>query len=131
VIPTGRDSDFTEVLEQRLSVGIRRIPAELPHSSKLEPRDPVGPRRIPTELPCSSYKEGSRQAGRPSGPSEPRHSPDRATPSYYTKNLSFGVENLPNGCVFDFPPEGGIYRAMGDLHRLGRGGNSPSVGRPA
>jgi hypothetical protein len=46
----------------------RESPVELPHSSKLEPRNPVGPRRIPTELSHSSYEEGSRQAGRPSGP---------------------------------------------------------------
>jgi hypothetical protein len=33
--------------------------------------------------------------------------------------------------VFLFPLEGGIYRAMGELHLLGRGGNSPSGGRLA
>jgi hypothetical protein len=49
-----------KVLEQRLSVRINRIMAELPHSSKLELRNSVGPQRIMTELPRSSYKEGSQ-----------------------------------------------------------------------
>jgi hypothetical protein len=52
-----------------------------------------------SQLLRSSYKEGSRQAERPSGPSEPRHSPDRATPSYYTNALELCKWNLPNGCV--------------------------------
>jgi hypothetical protein len=57
-----------KVLEERLSVGIRRILIELLHSSKLEPRNPVEPQRILAELSRSSYEEGSRQAGRPSSP---------------------------------------------------------------
>jgi hypothetical protein len=44
----------------RDSIGIHRILAKLPHSSKLEPRNPVGPRRIPADLPRSSYEEGSQ-----------------------------------------------------------------------
>jgi hypothetical protein len=52
----------------RDSIRICRIPAELPHLSKLELRYPVGPRRILANLPCLSYKEGSRQAKRPSSP---------------------------------------------------------------
>jgi hypothetical protein len=75
-----------KVLELRLSVEIHRIPAELPYSSKLEPKNPVRPRRISTELVRSRYEEGSRQVRRPS---EPLHSLDKATPSYYTKNESF------------------------------------------
>jgi hypothetical protein len=43
----------------RDSIGIRRIPTELLHSSKLEPRNPIGPRRITAELPRSTYEEGS------------------------------------------------------------------------
>jgi hypothetical protein len=50
----------SEGLEQRLSVRIYSIPAELLHSSKLEPRDHVGPRVIPAELLRSSYEESSR-----------------------------------------------------------------------
>jgi hypothetical protein len=46
-------------LEQRLFVGIHRIPAELPHSSELELRNPIGPQGISVELPHSSYKQGS------------------------------------------------------------------------
>jgi hypothetical protein len=49
-----------KVLEQRLSVGIHKIPIELPQLSKLEPRNHVGPRRIPVELSRLSYEEGSR-----------------------------------------------------------------------
>jgi hypothetical protein len=45
-IPTSRNPNTPEGLKSRLSVGIHRIP---------------------TELPRSSYEEGSRQAGRPSG----------------------------------------------------------------
>jgi hypothetical protein len=41
-------------------VGIHRILAELPHSSKLEPWNPIGPQRILIELLHSSYEEGSR-----------------------------------------------------------------------
>jgi hypothetical protein len=63
-IPASQNPDTPEGLEQRLSVEIHRILAELLHSSNLELRNPVGPRRIPP----SSYEEGSRQVGRPSGP---------------------------------------------------------------
>jgi hypothetical protein len=65
-IPTSQNPDTPERLEQRLSIRIHRILAELPHSSKLEPRNPVGPRRIPAKLPHTSYEQSSRQAGRPS-----------------------------------------------------------------
>jgi hypothetical protein len=37
-IPTSRNPDTPEELESRLPVGIRRIPAELPHSTKPELR---------------------------------------------------------------------------------------------
>jgi hypothetical protein len=57
-----------KVLKQAFSIRIHRIPAELPHSSKLEPRNPIRPWRISVELSCSSYDEGSRQAKWPSGP---------------------------------------------------------------
>jgi hypothetical protein len=43
----------------RDSIRIYRIPAELPHLSKLEPRNLVRPRRIPIELLRLSYEEGS------------------------------------------------------------------------
>jgi hypothetical protein len=42
------------------SIRIRRIPAELSHSSKLELRNPVIPQRILVELLCLSYEVGSR-----------------------------------------------------------------------
>jgi hypothetical protein len=37
-IPTSRNPNTPEGLESRLSVGIHRIPAELPHSTEPEPR---------------------------------------------------------------------------------------------
>jgi hypothetical protein len=58
-IPTSRNPDTPERLEQRLSIEIHRILAEFSHLSKLEPRNHVEPRRIPAELPRSSYEEGS------------------------------------------------------------------------
>jgi hypothetical protein len=76
------------VLEQRLSVGIHRIPVELPHSSKLEPRNPVRPKGFRQ----SFYARPTRRAPdrqETLQPTEPHHSPDKATPSYYTKNESY------------------------------------------
>jgi hypothetical protein len=67
-IPASQNPDTPEGLKQRLSIGFHRIPAELPHSSKLEPRNLVGPRMIPAELPRSSYEEGYRQAEWSFGP---------------------------------------------------------------
>jgi hypothetical protein len=75
---------------------------------------------------------GGLQTGRQAlWPSEPRHSPNKATPSYYTKNESFASGISKMWCVFSFPPLGGIYRAMGELHRLGEFSLVPSGGRPA
>jgi hypothetical protein len=64
-------------------------------------------------------------------PSDPRHSPDRATPSNYTKNESSTSRISKIWCVSWFPPVGGIYRVVEELHRLGWGSNSPSGGRVA
>jgi hypothetical protein len=57
-IPTSRNPNTSEGLENWLSVRIHRILAELPHS--------IEPEWIPVELLRSSYEEGSRQAKRPS-----------------------------------------------------------------
>jgi hypothetical protein len=70
-------------------IGFLWIPTELPHSSKLDLRNPIRP---PKDSGISSVLE--LQGGLPTGqealrPSEPQHSPDKATPSYYTKNGSF------------------------------------------
>jgi hypothetical protein len=54
-IPTSQNPDTPEGLEQRLSVGIHRIPVELLHSSKLELRNHVGPPRILAGLSRLSY----------------------------------------------------------------------------
>jgi hypothetical protein len=53
-------------------------------------------------------------------PSEPRHSPDEATPSYYTKNDSFasGISKMWR-VSSHFHRRGGIYKAVWELHRLG------------
>jgi hypothetical protein len=128
-IPISRNPDTPEGLEQRPSVGILWIPTELSHSSKLELRNPVGPRRIPVEFQRLSYKDGSRLAGRPTNPQ-----------SLATLLTSLGLAttlrelckwNLQNVvCVCRLSPVGGICRAMGNLHRLGQGNNSPCDGRP-
>jgi hypothetical protein len=70
----------------------------------------------------------SREALRPL---EPCHSPDKATPSYYTKNESFASGISKMWYVFSFLPYGGIYRAVGELHRLGEVGLAPSGGQSA
>jgi hypothetical protein len=62
-IPTSRNPDTPEGLEQRLSVGIHRIPVELPHLSKLELRNHVRPRRILVELLCSSFVQIGASVG--------------------------------------------------------------------
>jgi hypothetical protein len=67
-IPTSQNPDTPEGLESRFSIGIHRIPAELPHLTKLELKNSVEPEQIPTELPCSSYSEDSQQAEKSSVP---------------------------------------------------------------
>jgi hypothetical protein len=65
-------------------------------------------------------------------PSEPHHSPDKATPSYYTKNenVASGISKL--WCVSShFHHRGGIYRAVGEMHQLGEVSLAPSGGRLA
>jgi hypothetical protein len=64
--------------------------------------------------------------------SEPRHSPDKDTPSYYTKNESFasGISKVWCVCV-DFHCEEGIYMCEWDLHRLGDVSLVPGGGRAA
>jgi hypothetical protein len=130
-IPIRQNPNTPEGLKQRLSVGIHRILAELPHLSKLELRNPIRPRRIPVELPCSSGEEGSQQAGRPSGPQSLATLPTRLCLATTLRNRDLRVESPKCGVCVNFHRYGGIYRAMGELHRLGRGGNSPSGGRAA
>jgi hypothetical protein len=67
-IPTSRNPDTPEGLEGRLSVGIRRIPVELPHSTEPKLENSVEPKRILVELLRLSYSDDSRQAGKSSGP---------------------------------------------------------------
>jgi hypothetical protein len=58
-IPTSRNLDTPEGPKSWLSVGIHRIPVELPHSTEL---DLGNLRRIPAKLPRSTYSKDSRQA---------------------------------------------------------------------
>jgi hypothetical protein len=67
-----------EGLEYRLSDGIYRIMAELPHSDELEAEDFVEPQRISAELLRSSYYEDFGQAREPTETSKPH-------PSTYSK----------------------------------------------
>jgi hypothetical protein len=96
-----------KVLEQRLSIGIHRILAELPHLSKLELRNPVVPRRILTELLRPSYYTKNESFA--SAALDPRYSPDKATPSYYTKNESFASGISKVWCVCRHSPWGGLF----------------------
>jgi hypothetical protein len=90
-------------------------------------RNPIEPRRIPTELPRLSYKGSSRQVGRSSGSQSLATLPTRLHLSTTLRMRALQVEFPKWLCVFLFPPEagGGIYRAVMELHRLGRGDNSP------
>jgi hypothetical protein len=63
-------------------------------------------------------------------PSEPPHSPAKATPSYYTKNESLQVKSPKCGMCILISTIGGIYRVMRELHRLGEVGLTPRGGRP-
>jgi hypothetical protein len=132
-IPTRQNPDTPEGLKQRLSIRIYRIPAELPHLSKLELRNPIGPRSIPAEHPRSSYEEGSRQAGRPFGLQSLTTLPTRLRLATTLRMGALQVQSPKCGvCVCRISLVGGIYRAMGELHRLGRGGNLPrAAGRPS
>jgi hypothetical protein len=58
-IPTSRDPNTPEGLESQLSVRIRRILVDLPHSTELELGNSIESERIPVELPCSSYSKDS------------------------------------------------------------------------
>jgi hypothetical protein len=54
-------------------------------------------------------------------PSEPRHSPDKAMPIYYTKNESFASGISKMWCVLSFPPQGvfiGPWRSSTDFEKL-------------
>jgi hypothetical protein len=90
-------------------IGFLWIPTELPHSSKLDLRNPIRPQRIPAFLPCSSYKEGSRQARRPSSPQSLSTLPTRLRLATTLRMGAFQVESPKYG-VFQFPLVGGIYR---------------------
>jgi hypothetical protein len=100
------------------SVGIHRIPTELPYSSKLEQRNPIRLQRIPTELLRSSYEEDSRQVGRPSGPQSLATLPTRLRLATTLRIKTLSVEFPCNGVCSDFHRRG-IYKAVRVLHRLG------------
>jgi hypothetical protein len=108
----------SKVLEQRLSIEIHRITAELPHSSKLEPRNPVGPRRIPIELSCLSYEEGSWQARRPSVPQSLVIVPARLCLATTLWMRALQVEFPKCGVRVDFHHEQPFIEAEGSLYQL-------------
>jgi hypothetical protein len=60
-ISTSQYPDKLEGLESRLSGGIHRISAELPHSTELDLKNTIESKWVPTELLCSSFSEDSRQ----------------------------------------------------------------------
>jgi hypothetical protein len=88
---------------------------------------------IPTEFPHLRYEEGSRQAGRPS---DPLSLATLLTRLHLATTLRMGalqVESPKCGVCPLISSVGGrgIYRAVGELHRLGEVGLAPSGGRPA
>jgi hypothetical protein len=91
VIPIGRDTYFTQGTRAET---LYQNPQDFGRNSAL------GETRA--EKPCHTPKDSDRaftlklRGGLPTGrealqPSEPRHSPDKATSSYYTKNASFAT----------------------------------------
>jgi hypothetical protein len=131
VIPIGWDSYYTQGTQAET---LCQNPMDSGRASALEQTRAEKPYRAPKDYNRASMPE--LRGGLPRGqealrPSEPHHSPDKATPSYYTMNESFASGISKVWCVFSFPPEGGVYRAVGELHRLVRGGNSPGGGRSA
>jgi hypothetical protein len=63
--------------------------------------------------------------------SEPRHSPDKATPSYYSKNESFASEISKSWCVSTFIMRGvfiGVNKTSTDLEKLVAGRPSHVAG---
>jgi hypothetical protein len=71
----------------------------------------------------------SREALRPS---EPHHSPNKVTPSYYTKNVSFASEISIMWCVcVDLHHEGPFIEAEGSLYRLNQVSLEEMDGRAA
>jgi hypothetical protein len=116
-IPTSWNLYTPEELKKRLSAGIHR-------ASALE--------QTRAEKSCQTLKDSGRASalelrgglsiGRETlRPLEPHHSPDKTMPSYYTKNGSFasGISKMWCVCRLSSVGAGGIYRAMGELHRLG------------
>jgi hypothetical protein len=129
-----------KVLEQRLSVRIYRIPAELLHLSKLEPRNPVGPWRILTKLLRLSYEEGSRQTERPSNPHSLVTLPTRLRLATTLRMSTFQMEFPKCGvCVSTFTMRGvfiGVNGTSTDLEKsvwcqVVAGRPNHVVGRPS
>jgi hypothetical protein len=130
VIPTGRDSYFTQGTQ---SETLCRNPLNSGRASALEQTRAEKPYRTPKDSSRASAFElrGGFLKGREAlQPSEPRHSPDKATPSYYTKNRSFASGISKMWCVLISTGRVVFIGPWGELHRLGQGGNLPSGGRP-
>jgi hypothetical protein len=111
-----------KVLEQRLSVGIRRIPAKLSHSSKLELGNPVDRWRTPAEASHLSYEEGSWQAGRPSGPKSLATLPTRLRLATTLRIGTLQVESPKCGVFPEFYCEDAYIELKGSFHWLIRVG---------
>jgi hypothetical protein len=101
VIPTGQDSYF---IQGTRAETVCRNPQDSGRASALE--------QTRAEKLCRTPKDSDRastlelQGGLSTGqealwPTEPRHSPDKATPSYYTKNGSFksGISKMWCVCL--------------------------------
>jgi hypothetical protein len=130
VIPTGQDSYFTKGTRVE-TLCWNRIPAELPQPGKPKSRNPVRPRRILTELLCPSYEEGSQQAERPSSLQSLTTLPTRLHLATTLRMIALQVEFPTCGVCVLISTGGGIYRVVGELHRLGEIGLVLGGGRVA
>jgi hypothetical protein len=100
-----------------------------PEVPELRPSD--GIHKISAELPSSSYNEDSRHTKRPFGLSEPQHSPNRATPSYYIIELGLctGISEV-DARVLQLWVWGLYIGAKGWFHHFKIGGDHHVVVRP-
>jgi hypothetical protein len=78
-----------------------------------------------------SYEEGSRQARRPSDPQSLATLLTRLRLATTLRMRALQVESSKYGVCLLIFTVGGIYRAMGELHRHGEINLAPSGGRPA
>jgi hypothetical protein len=111
VIPIGRDSYFTQGTQVET---LYQNQKDFDRASALEQTRTKKSCQTPKDFDRASALEqqGGLLTGREAlWPLEPRHSLDKATPSYYTRNGSFasGISKMSCVCVSSFTGGGGGY----------------------